>query len=184
MNEGIPYVSVDIETAGPIPNRFSMLSLGACLVADPSHSMYLEFKPKTMDYVPSALAISQLSMERLASDGQPIADGLRQFAEWLEAQLPDGQAPTFVAFNAPFDWSFVNYEFHQNLGYNPFGHAALDIKAYAMGVLNLGWKETSFSILAQQFIDQPQLSHHALKDAQDQALVFRQLLERQGQGSQ
>ena len=39
----------------------------------------------------------------------------------------------FVGFNASFDWSFVNWYFHKFVGTNPFGVAALDIKAYYMG---------------------------------------------------
>jgi hypothetical protein len=32
------YVSVDIEASGPIPRRYSMLALGACLVDDPART--------------------------------------------------------------------------------------------------------------------------------------------------
>jgi hypothetical protein len=34
------YVSVDIETAGPVPGEYSMLSLGACLVENPTEQFY------------------------------------------------------------------------------------------------------------------------------------------------
>ena len=43
------------------------------------------------------------------------------------------ETSVFVGFNAPFDWSFVNYYFHRFLGHNPFGFTAVDIKAYYMG---------------------------------------------------
>lgn len=171
------YISIDIETAGPIPVRYSMLSLGACLVADPSNSIYLEFKPESMDYVPSALAVSHLSMEALAADGLPLADGMQQLVQWLDSVVGDDQMPIFTAHNAPFDWSFVNDAFHRSLGHNPFGHAALDIKAFAMGVLGSEWADTSFRILAQRFLDHTELSHNALQDAQDQAIVFQGLLQ-------
>ena len=177
MSDDLTYISVDIETAGPIPARFSMLSLGACLVSAPSNFVYLEFQPESMDYVPSALAVSQLSLDKLAAEGLPLAEGMLRLAEWLKASVPEGHSPVFVAHNAPFDWSFVDDAFHRTLGHNPFGYAALDIKAYAMGVLHLSWNETSFRYLAQRFLDHTELSHNALEDAQDQALVFRQLLE-------
>ena len=83
MDPKYSYVSVDIETAGPIPGRSAMLSLGACLVADSKASIYLEFQPETMDYVPSPLAIGQLSMEELATNGVPLAQGMRQLADDL-----------------------------------------------------------------------------------------------------
>jgi hypothetical protein len=34
------YVSVDVETAGPYPGQYSMLSIGACLVADRQRTFY------------------------------------------------------------------------------------------------------------------------------------------------
>ncbi len=172
----VAYVSVDVETAGPGPARYSMLSLGACLVSDPEVSLYLEFEPQSKDYVPSALEVSGLSLDHLAKAGLPLADGMQQLSDWLEASIPKDQSPTFVAFNAPFDWSFVNYAFHEALGHNPFGHAALDIKAFSMGVTGSNWKGTSFDRLAKQFLGRTELRHHALDDAQDQAKVFRELL--------
>ena len=35
------YVSVDVETSGPIPGEYSLLSIGACLVAKHETSIYL-----------------------------------------------------------------------------------------------------------------------------------------------
>ena len=29
------FVSIDVETSGPIPGEYSLLSIGACLVSDP-----------------------------------------------------------------------------------------------------------------------------------------------------
>ena len=46
------YFSVDIETAGPIPGKYSMLSIGACVVDDPSQSFYAELQPINMEFVP------------------------------------------------------------------------------------------------------------------------------------
>jgi hypothetical protein len=38
------FISVDVEASGPIPGEFSMLSLGACLVGQPTTSFYVELK--------------------------------------------------------------------------------------------------------------------------------------------
>jgi len=38
-------ISVDIEAAGLIPGRYSMLSIGACLVDDLGDSFYVELQP-------------------------------------------------------------------------------------------------------------------------------------------
>jgi ribonuclease T len=81
-----------------------------------------------------------------------------------------------VAFNAPFDWAFINDAFHRTLGANPFGHAALDIKAYFMGLTGRPWAQTGFKQVADLYMQEPQLAHHALQDAVDQARVFRHML--------
>ena len=46
MEEGTElFVSVDIETAGPNPADYSLLAIGACLVADPTRTFYVELRP-------------------------------------------------------------------------------------------------------------------------------------------
>src|ERR1700716_268319 len=64
------------------------------------------------------------------------------FATWLDSLVGKTDTPVFVGFNAPFDWSFINYYFHKFIGRNPFGFAALDIKAYYMGATGCSWRET------------------------------------------
>ncbi|MER8349344.1 3'-5' exonuclease, partial [Acinetobacter baumannii] len=58
---------------------------------------------------------------------------MSRFRAWID-QIAGDDTPVFVGFNAPFDWSFVNYYFHRYTGENPFGFTALDIKALWMGV--------------------------------------------------
>ena len=39
------YISVDVETAGPTPGDYAMISIGACLVDEPQRGFYVELKP-------------------------------------------------------------------------------------------------------------------------------------------
>lgn len=48
------FISVDVETAGPIPSEFSMLSLGACVVGRRDEGFYMELKPISDKAVPDA----------------------------------------------------------------------------------------------------------------------------------
>jgi ribonuclease T len=171
------FISVDVETAGPVPSKYSMLSIGACTVAEPEATFYIELKPVSMNFRPEALAVSGLSLEKLAEDGVEPGDALQQFADWLEHVTPAGDKPIFVGFNAAFDWMFVNDYFQRYLQKNPFGHAALDIKSYYMGLTKKPWKETTMRYVGQRYLDQPALVHHALQDAIDQAVIFRRMLE-------
>ncbi|MEO8093734.1 MAG: hypothetical protein ABI632_02250, partial [Pseudolysinimonas sp.] len=77
------FISVDVETAGPTPADYSMLSIGACLVDDPESGFYVELKPLTDAVVESSLAVSGLSMETLAAEGLTAQDAMRQFEDWI-----------------------------------------------------------------------------------------------------
>jgi len=171
-----PYVSVDVETAGPYPARYSLLSIGACRVADPACNFCVELQPLGREALPEALAVSGLSLEELAGRGLPPREAMARFERWLTQELP-GQQPIFVAFNAPFDWMFVCDYFHRFLGRNPFGHAALDLKALYMGLTGAPWYETGMRYVAARYLDQRRLTHHALQDALSQAEIFRRMLE-------
>jgi ribonuclease T len=172
------FVSVDIEAAGPHPSRYSLLAIGACLVDQPDEGFYVELQPSSDDVVPSALAVSGLSMEELSRHGQPPDEAMTSFAAWVERVTPAGTLPVFVGFNAPFDWMFVNEYFHRHLGRNPFGHVAVDIKAYAMGRDDTSFADTSLARLAERYGTTPSLTHHALEDARVQAELFARLRSR------
>ena len=178
------YVSVDIEAAGPTPRAYSMLSIGACLVDRPEEGFYVELKPESVDVVESALAVSGLSMDELAAHGTDPAEAMQSFADWLTSVVPADSRVVFTAFNAPFDWMFVDDYFQRYLGRNPFGHTALDIKAYSMGMLDSTWGATSLKVLSPKYLTGRPLAHNALADAQDQAELFRALRKENADRSQ
>jgi DNA polymerase III epsilon subunit-like protein len=170
------YISVDVETAGPNPADYSLLTIGACTIAEPQHTFYVELRPVSAKYVPEALAVSRLSMERLYERGGAPKKAMEQFEDWLKEQAQEEQKPILVAFNAPFDWMFVNDYFHRFLGRNPFGHTAIDIKSFYMGLEGVRWDETTMQYVGARYLGDQQLTHHALRDAMDQAVIFRKML--------
>lgn len=170
------FICVDVETAGPIPAKYAMLSIGACLVTDISVNYYVELKPDHKAFDPQALAISGLELDTLAKTGVEPGTAMKNFAEWVKSRVMEDKKPVLVALNAPFDWSFVNDYFIRYLGYNPFGHSALDIKAYYMGQMGVNWSETSMKHLSSHFLEEIHLTHNALRDAQDQAEIFQKIL--------
>src|SRR5258708_6834433 len=100
------FISVDVETAGPIPGEYSLLSIGACDADHPDHQFACELKPISMAFVPEALAVTGLSLETLAKTGLEPKEAVEQFAAWARSLARNGEALVFVGFNAPFDWSF------------------------------------------------------------------------------
>ena len=176
MSEEI-YISVDVETAGPIPAEYSLLSIGACVVGDPSRSFYVELKPDREAFSDEALAVHGLSLDKLKNDGLVPQAAMQQFADWVKGLVGKDQRAVFVALNAPFDWMFVNDYFHRYLGSNPFGHSALDIKAYFMGKTGVEWGETSMKHMSRHLLEERRLTHNALAEAQDQAEIFALILQ-------
>lgn len=171
------YVSVDVETSGPIPGEYSMLSLGACVVGDVSKTFYRELKPINDKYVPEALQVSGLSLEKLKETGSEHSVAMQDFESWIY-KVSSGGRPVFTAFNATFDWMFVAYYFHRFLGRNPFGISGLDIKAHYMGKLDTSWGDTAKKRLDKQFLTtKHKHTHNALDDAIEQAEIFRKILE-------
>ncbi len=170
------FISVDVEASGPFPERYSLLSIGACMVDDPNEGFYIELKPAKSQVMESALRVSQLSIERLSKEGVAPALAMQQFTDWIRRVIPAGQRPIMVAFNAPFDWAFINHYYLEYLGENPFGHSAIDIKAFYMGLTGCPWEETSMLYLSPRFLKGQRLPHDALADARLQADLFRKLL--------
>lgn len=167
------FVSVDVETAGPIPGEYSLLSIGACPVYEPDRTFACELKPINKNADPKALEIAGLTLDDLEQAGLSAEDAMAHFASWLKRLSANDATLVFVGFNAPFDWSFVNYYFHKFLAENPFGFSALDIKSYYMGATGCQWADTRSSRMAAAL--RPKLSgdHKALHDAQYQAEIFR-----------
>jgi DNA polymerase III epsilon subunit-like protein len=170
------YISVDVEASGPIPGRYSMLSIGACLVGKKHRDFYVELKPISDEYLDQALAISGLSLAQLHEDGMAPALAMAEFEQWIGSVTPVGESPVFVAFNATFDWMFTHYYFMRFLERDPFGVSGLDIKAFYMGLMGSDWAGTSKRRIDKRFLPTRPLTHHALDDAVWQAEVFENLL--------
>lgn len=170
------YISVDIETSGPVPGVYNMLSLGACRVDAPNHTFYAELRPVTEHALTEALQVSGFTLDQLARTGRDPQEVMIAFRDWIR-EVASGASPVFVGFNASFDWAFVNWYFHVFLGENPLGIGALDIKAYYMGLSGRRWRETTSRQLPQQFQPAHQATHNALDDAIAQAQIFTKLLE-------
>ena len=168
-------ISVDVETSGSHPSEYALLSIGACTLFQPRQTFYTELVPDREGEDMEAMAVHNLNMADLRKKGLPPAQALREFSNWLEQTIHDGQQPLFMGFNAPFDWMFLNDYFLRYTGANPFGHSALDIKSFLMGFRRIPWSQTSMKFLT----DDP-LLHNALADAESQADIFLDILKSGG----
>ena len=167
------FISVDVETAGPIPGEFSLLSIGACDAYDDTRSFSVELKPINNNSDPKALEVTGLSLEMLVERGKTPYTAMSAFGAWASGLAGENGTLVFVGFNAPFDWSFINYYFHRYTGSNPFGFTALDIKALYMGATGSSWAATRSNQIAKHLSPERRGDHDALHDARYQAELFR-----------
>ena len=177
MEDGDTLVSVDVETSGPIPGRYSLLSIGACTIyGDDVFSC--ELKPLNGNADPKAMEVIGLSLDDLKQTGLTPQRAMSRFSNWLDGIRGQMGSLVFVGLNAPFDWSFVNYYFHRFMRRNPFGYTALDIKAYYMGVTGCRWTHATSTAMSKTLRPSKVPDHDALHDALFQAELFRLIRER------
>ena len=172
------FISIDIETSGPVPEQHSMLSIGACYINRPEITFECYLKPTTLNVDPKALAITGLSLDLLADSGETPEVAMSLFNDWILGSLEPQDTPIFVGLNAPFDWSFINYYFYRYFGSNPFGFSALDIKALYMGKYGTTWQQTRSSEIAKRLSIEQTGNHNALQDALYQAELFRNIMSK------
>ena len=171
------YISVDIETSGPIVGEHSMLALGACIVDEPDIQFSALLKPISEAVVPEAMNVVGHDLSFFATRGQEQFEAIESFRKWV-VKSSCGRRPVFVAFNSPFDWSFVNWYLLTFGGENPFGVSALDIKAFYAGMTGVDWADTRSSKLPDEFRSTREHSHNALDDAIEQAEIFSKMRAR------
>lgn len=130
------YVMVDVESDGPIPGDYSMVSFGA-VVVDKAGKLEQTFysgplAPISKKYDPAALAISGHPREYLEKSGADPTDRMTAFEVWLGCMVP--KRPIFISDNNGFDWSFINWYFHHFIGRNPFGYSSQNLNSIYKGL--------------------------------------------------
>lgn len=83
------YIMVDVESDGPIPGDYSMISFGAVVVDDTlDKTFYGRLQPISDKFIPEALAVSGYTREQTMAFDEP-ALVMQQFAAWLKELSKD-----------------------------------------------------------------------------------------------
>jgi len=123
---------VDVESDGPCPGLYSMVSFGAVSCVDVTKTFYGETAPISADFVPDALAISNITRAQHLNFPDP-KETMEKFAVWIN-ETCGKQRPMFISDNNGFDWQFINYYFHRYLGKNPFGFSSQNLGSLYKGM--------------------------------------------------
>jgi len=126
------YIMVDVESDGPIPGDYSMISFGAVKVgATLDKTFYGQLKPISDKFIPEALAVSGFSRQDTLAFAEP-RKVMADFRDWI-AEVCDDR-PIFISDNNGFDWMFVCWYFHHFLGDNPFGFSSQNLGSIYKGM--------------------------------------------------
>lgn len=189
------YISFDIEASGPTPGKYSMLSLGACVVGEKEKQFYVEIKPISKNFDRGAMQVGCLglkclkpyendpklnpkgkdfdpkkALDILEKEGVSPEIAVRKYAEWIR-EVTKGFTPVQAAAPIIFDGMFVNWYFDNFLKENPFGHSGEDISS-----LYRGLKKDVSEHLANLGLRPKELPHNALGDAIIQATEMEEVL--------
>lgn len=187
------YFSADIETDGPIPGPYSMLSVGLVVAGSfdgttfhrpaRDESWYAELKPISAEFEADALAVNRIDRKRLLTDGQDPVEAMTKLAKWVDATAA-GRTPVLVAYPLSFDWAFLYWYFVRfSTAGCPFNHSrCFDLKtAYAVKARRTVGRSGRNSLPAELRGPLPH-THHALEDAREQAEIFARLFEWRSNG--
>ena len=126
-------IVLDIESDGPIPGDYSMISFGAVLVDEHlDKTFYGKMKPISENWIPEALAVSGFTREQTLQFDE-AGKVMRDFALWIESVSKS--RPLFFSDNNGFDWQYINWYFHHFTGENPFGHSSNNIGSLYKGLV-------------------------------------------------
>ena len=183
------YFSADVETDGPIPGPFSMLSFALVYAGrfdgqsfeppkDFQLSTYHELKPISEEFQEEALRVNRLERRRLCEEGEDPVDAITEASRWVR-NIAGGARPVLVAYPLSFDWTWLYWYFISfSKDGSPFNHSScFDLKtAYAVKA-GIPIAEAGRSNLDERLRPEGKHAHHALDDAIEQAQVFVNLFE-------
>ncbi|QIB32678.1 3'-5' exoribonuclease domain-containing protein [Ancylobacter pratisalsi] len=183
------YFSADVETDGPIPGPFSILSFALVYAGtfdgekfqrpySYDQTFYRELKPISDNFQPEALRVNGLDRDVLRQNGASPEQAMSDANHWVR-QIAGHARPVLVAYPLSFDWAWLYWYFVQfsRLG-SPFGYSrCFDIKTAVAVKAGIPISEASRSRLPMHLTSKHVHTHNALDDAIEQAEVFANVFE-------
>ena len=188
------YFSADVETDGPIPGPFSMLSFAIVYAGTfdgqryerPSkydRVFYRELRPISSQFQDEALKVNGLDRDRLCKEGQLPQEAMTDAYRWVSDACA-GANPVLVAYPLCFDWSWLYWYFvsFSSEG-SPFGYSrCFDIKTALSVKGRIPVCRAGRARLDPSLGSNRAHTHHAIGDAIEQAEIFANIFEWEGKG--
>jgi hypothetical protein len=186
------YFSADVETDGPIPGPFSILSFALVYAGSfdghrferpesYDQTFYRELKPISDFFEPEALRVNGLDRERLSREGTPPQNAMTEASAWVKKIAKERNA-VLVAYPLCFDWTWLYWYFIKfSPDGSPFGYSrCFDIKTAiavksAIPITQAGRQRISPKLRSSRVH-----THHAVDDAIEQAEIFANTFQWEG----
>lgn len=162
------YIDLDVEADG-VPGYGSLLSIGA--ISPWGDTFYRELRPSSDRFLPASRAFAEahgLERERLLEEGTDPAVAARDLQAWTIGltEKYDKRRAVLTAFNASFDFPWVDLAMKEAGVTNPFGIAGFCIKSLAMALPHrYDWRQTAKGKLPAELVPPGDFTHNALEDA-------------------
>jgi hypothetical protein len=183
------YFSADVETDGPIPGPFSILSFalvyaghfdGRSFIRPSAYNQtfYQELKPISESFEPEALRVNGLDRDRLCREGSVPSAAMTAASSWVK-NISGTEQAVLVAYPLCFDWTWLYWYFIKfSKDGSPFGYSrcfdlktAIAVKS-GIPIVNAGRNRISPKLKSTRIH-----THHALDDAIEQAEIFANAFE-------
>lgn len=165
---------VDVETDGPIPGDYSMVSVGAVAIGNDGNlkeEFYGQLKPISDKWVPEALVVSGHSREQCLTEFDDPKVVMERFTQWIRSTTKG--RPMFASDNNGFDWMFVCWYFHHFTDHNPFGFSSTNIGSLYKGLVGSVYENF-------KHLRRTKHSHHPVDDARGNAEALLHMKTEQG----
>jgi hypothetical protein len=186
------YFSADVETDGPIPGPFSMLSFALVYAGtfdgkhfappqDFTRTFYRELKPISENFQLEALRANGLDRDKLLREGAAPELAMTEAGRWIKS-ITDDAKPVLVAYPLSFDWAWLYWYFIRFAAEgSPFNHSlCFDMKTAFAVKASVPISEAGRSRLLPSLRPQRKHTHHALEDAIEQAEIFTKIFQWEG----
>src|SRR5271168_3254025 len=171
------YFSADVETDGPIPGPFSILSFALVYAGSfdgqrfqrpdrYDQTLYRELRPISENFEIDALRVNGLDRERLCLEGQDPEKAMTEACRWVKAITGEAQ-PVLVAYPLSFDWSWLYWYFIRfSADGSPFAYSrCFDIKTAFAVKARIPISEAGRPRIFPFLRSGREHTHHALDDA-------------------
>jgi len=191
-SRGDAYFSADVETDGPIPGPFSMLSFALVYAGSfdgrkfkrperYDQNLYREVRPISSEFQVEALRVNGLDRARLCVEGVHPEMAMTEAYQWVTS-IAGEAAPVLVAYPLSFDWSWLYWYFvrFSRVG-SPFEYSrCFDVKTALAVKASIPISQAGRSRIDPSLRPRHSHTHHALDDAIAQAEIFANVFTWEG----